>query len=327
MKTRMNMIKRGVCLALFVFTSPGFAQQTEVGLRMEVDKRQVEVGDDLTVTLEFKQLGSGNASVMGDPQIPTPEHLEIRGTSSATQVTIINNQTAAISTTKLHLTATKAGVETLGPALLLYQDAQGQKREIKSNVATVTVVEKTGFSLFGKKKAADPNLNQPPANPPPPAQPAEDDLRGLKPLLPESNMLIKLVFWLMLLGAIAVFVWRILRKPAKSSQAPLLGKPAQLKDAWKKLGNEELSGKEFCLGLSNLARECVQYRFNFPAVDSTTEEILKILPGHKPTGDEMAAVEKILKTCDRVLYADANLVGRDNLRSLCSSLLPKAQKN
>src|ERR1017187_10275238 len=101
---------------------------------MDVDKRQVEVGDSLVLSIEFKQIGSGNATASGEPSISTPEHFEIRGQSSATQVTIINQQTAMLSTTRLTLVATKAGDETLGPALLLYQDSQGKKKEIKSNV-------------------------------------------------------------------------------------------------------------------------------------------------------------------------------------------------
>src|SRR5882672_1553646 len=89
-----------------------FAQQEEVGLRMEVDKRQVEVGESLTLTLEFKQVGSGNTSVMGQPQISTPENFEIHGQSSFTNVTIINQNTVATTTTKLQLVATKPGTVT-----------------------------------------------------------------------------------------------------------------------------------------------------------------------------------------------------------------------
>ncbi len=327
MDNLLNISQKWLCAAFFIiFTAPAFAQQVEVGLRMDVDKRQVEVGESLTLKLEFKQVGTGNMPAMGRPQIPASENFEIGGSSSASSFTMVNNQVVATSTTNLKLVATKVGTATLGPALLLYEDAQGQKKELKSNVATVMVVEKTGFSIFGKKKAADPQPNQPQANPNSPTPPAGDDLRGLKPLVPESNMFIKLMFWLMLLGAIVIFVWRMLKRPARSSAVPLAGKAAQLKDAWKKLGNEDLSGKEFCLGLSNLVRECLQYRFNFPAVDYTTEEILKILPESKLTESESEAVEKCLRTCDRVLYADANLTGRDNLRSLCQSLLPKAQK-
>jgi len=318
----------GFALTIFLGTRV-FAQQAEVGLRMDVDKRQVEVGEHLTLTLEIKQIGSGNVSVMGEPQISTPENFEIRGQSSSTQVTIINQQTAAISTTKLDLVATKPGSETLGPALLIYQDPSLKKKEIKSNQVTVTVVEKTGFSLFGKKKSANPSTQAQTA--PNPAavmnQPVLDDLRGIKPLLPESFMLIKTIFWVTLLALIVGFVWRQLRKPTGSATAPPMGKATQLKDAWKKLGNDELTGKEFCLGLSNLIRECLQYRFGFPAVHYTTEEILKTLPKYKLTDDEFVAAEKCLKACDRVLHADANLTGRDNLRAYCSALLPKVPKS
>ncbi|HTC20132.1 MAG TPA: hypothetical protein VK859_04740, partial [bacterium] len=53
---------------------PVMAQQgSTIGLRMDVDKRQLEVGDHLTVSIEFKQIGSGN-SAAGEPSISTPEH-------------------------------------------------------------------------------------------------------------------------------------------------------------------------------------------------------------------------------------------------------------
>ena len=300
------------------------AQQAEVGLRMGVDRRQVRVGEDLTLTLEFKQVGSGNSSVMGEPQISTPEHFEIRGQTSSTQVNMINQQTMAISTTRLRLVATKPGTETLGPALLIYQDASGNKREIKSNVATVTVVEKSGFSLFGKKSQSPPQA--PASTAAPPAQSPGGDLRDVKPLLPESHMFIKALLVLILLGLIAGFIWRQLNRPVSGPAVAPLGKAAQLKDAWKKLSNEDLSGKEFCLGLSNLIRECLQYRFQFPAVDFTTEEVLRELKKVRISDDEFVAAEKCLKTCDRVLYADGNLTGRDNLRSFAQALLPKTPK-
>jgi hypothetical protein len=301
---------------------PVLAQQGDtIGLRMDVDKRQVEVGDHLTVSIEFKQIGSGN-SATGEPSISTPEHFEIQGQSSATQVTIINQQEAMISTTRLILVATKAGDETLGPALLIYQDPQGQKHEIKSNVVTVTVVEKTGFSLFGKKK------NDP--TPTPESTPDESDApRDVKPLLNDSHTGLRVVFWLVVAALVAGFVWWHFRQKGPVAGPPPiipLGKAAQLRDSWKKLSNEDLSSKEFCLGLSILVRECLQYRFGFPAVHYTTEEILRELGKSKATDDEKIAAEKCLKTCDRVLHADGNLTGRDSLRALCSPLLPKIPK-
>jgi hypothetical protein len=301
---------------------PLSAQQSDtIGLRMDVDKRQVEVGDHLTISIEFKQIGVGGNSASGQPSISTPEHFEIQGQSSATQVTIVNQQEAMISTTRLELVATKAGDETLGPALLIYQDPQGQKHEIKSNVVSVTVVEKTVFSLFGKKKT----------EPTPTAEstpPESDEPRDVKPLLNDSHTGLRVLFWLVVAALVAGFVWWHFRQkdPAASSPVVPLGKAAQLRDSWKKLSNEDLSSKEFCLGLSSLVRECLQYRFGFSAVHDTTEEILRELAKSKATDDEKIAAEKCLKTCDRVLHADGNLTGRDSLRTLCSALLPKVPK-
>ncbi len=317
--------------ALFLtFLYPWFSraqQQEELGLRMEVDKRQVEVGESLTVSLEYKQVGNTGGSSFQEPSLPTPERFQINGTSSSTQVTIINQQTAQISTTKLHLEATKSGSETLGPAILIYQDPQGQKRELKSNVVNVTVVEKSGFSFFKKKKEPSPDPNQAspsPASPPP----TDEELHGIKPLLDESHNVLKAVLWIVILVLITWFIWRQFNKPIQKGTVPRpLGVDAQLRDSWRKLSNEELSSKDFCLALSALVRECLQYSHGFPAVDFTTEEIFSELKKHKLTNNEMEAAEKCLRTCDRVLYADGNLTGRDNLRSLCSALLPKVTKN
>jgi hypothetical protein len=324
MRTRFKILTcLGIALALFQANSSLKAQQDTVGLRLDVDQREVTVGDTLTVTVEFKQLGTGTSTASGEPSIPTPQDFEIRGQSSNTQVSIINQQTAMISTTKYKLAATKAGEETLGPALLIYQDDQQKRREIKSNVATVKVVEKGGFSLFGGKKDEDtptPDNANPSAN--------SNDLRDLKPLLPESTNWLRIIIWSLVILLIVGFVlWRFL-KPNKAGPPTLpMGKEAQLRDTWKKLANENLSSKEFCLGLSSLVRECLQYRYQLPAVYSTTEEILKQMASRKVSDDEKAAIEKCLKTCDRVLHADGSLTGRDNLRALCSILLPKVSRN
>jgi hypothetical protein len=325
-KGKEMKLKLSVFLAMVFWAGLGAiplrAQQSAtIGLRMDVDKRQVEVGDHLTLTIEFKQIGSGN-NATGEPQISTPEHFEIQGQSSFQQVTIVNQQEAVISTTRLGLVATKVGGETLGPALLIYQDPQGQKHEIKSNVVSVTVVEKSGFSLFGKKK------NDP--TPTPEATPDESDApRDVKPLLNDSHIGLRVVFWLLVAALVAGFIWWHFRQkgPVASKSVVPLGKAAELRESWKKLANEDLSSNEFCLGLSSLVRECLQYKFDFPAVDCTTEEIVRSLKKFKISDDMFVAAEKCLKTCDRVLYADGNLTGRDNLRALCSALLPKVQKS
>lgn len=322
--------KRTLTLFLLAFglwtAMPRWAQaQIEVGLNMDVDQRQLEVGDTLTLTLEFKQLGTSNSSIVQEPSIPSSEFFEIRGTSSATQVSIINRQMAQVSRTTITMEAIKAGTATLGPALLIYQDPSGKRHEIQSNIVTVTVTPKSGFSLFGKKKAEP----TPPPQAAAPAQPAPDELSGIKGLPPDSFSWISFIFWALVLAAIVGFILRQRnkRKKAPVRAAPPIGKAAELQQAWKRLGREDVSAKDFALELSNLVRECLQYRFGFPAVDLTSEEIFAEIKKYKLSESEKTGVEKCLKTSDRVLYADGSLVNKDALRTACSALLPKNEKN
>jgi hypothetical protein len=319
-------IKRlGWCLALlWMGVLPGLLHaQEEVGLKMDVDKRQLEVGDSLTLTLDFKQVGTTNSSVIQEPSIPTSENFEIRGNFSSTRVMIVNRQATEVATTTYRLVATKAGTATLGPALLIYQDPSGKRREIKSNIVTVTVTEKSAFSFFGKKAEPTPTLSGAPMAPPIP-----DDLRDIKGLPSDSFSWVSFLFWLIVLAVIVGFVWRqYAKKPAGAVQTIPIGKAEELNRAWKKLADDDLAPKEFALALSNLVRECLRYHFGFDAVDCTTEEILRELSKIKISDEEQNAVEKCLKISDRVLYADGNLTGREALRSACSVLLPKNKKN
>ena len=315
----------GMSLALlFLAAAPGLLRaQTEVGLKMDVDKRELQVGDALTLTLDFKQVGTSNSAVIQAPSIPSSENFEIQGDFSSNRVQMLGNNITAISTTTYRMVATKAGTVQLGPALLIYQDPDGKRREMKSNIVTVVVTEKTGFSLFGKKSEPTPAAS----GAVPAAVPTPDDLRAIKGLPPDSFSWISFFFWLVVLIVILGFVWRQFHKKPAGHKAIPVGKAEELNRAWKKLANENLEPKEFALGLSNLVRECLQYRFGFAAVDYTTEEIFKELLKNKVANDEKNAVEKCLKTSDRVLYADGNLTGREALRSACAVLLPKIKKD
>lgn len=291
----------------------------EAGLRLLVDQREVEVGSSVKVSIEFRHIGNESVA-LGSPQLATPEHFQMGwATSSFTNVVYDQGKEVVTSTNQFDLKAVSEGEQTLGPAILIYQDAHGKKIELKSNQVTIKVVPKSGFSIFGKKKA-EAQAAVPTATP--------DDLSDLKPLMPESHLLLRFLVW----GAVALLIlgfllWKfVLSKPSAPAQAPPPEKATQLRDRWKKLADEDLEAKEFCSALSSLARECLQYRYGFQAVNFTTEEVLREVAKAKATDDERVAADRILKTCDRVLHADANLTGRDNLRALCSALLPKIRK-
>jgi hypothetical protein len=324
MKRSVKLFGWGLAFLFLVVMPSLLRAQIEVGLKMDVDKRELEVGDSLTLTLDFKQVGTSNSAVVQEPSIPSSENFEIQGDFSSNRVEMVGNNVTAISTTTYRMVATKAGTVQLGPASLIYQDPTGQRREMQSNIVTVVVKEKTPFSLFGKRSEPAPTAS----GAAPAAVPSPDDLRGIKGLPPDSFSWWSFIFWLVVLVLIVGFIWRQFhKKPAKQTLAIPIGKADELQRAWKKLADEDLNPKEFALGLSNLVRECLQYRFGFEAVDLTTEEILKELSKVKVTDNEKSAVEKCLKTSDRVLYADGNLTGRETLRSVCAVLLPKNKKD
>jgi hypothetical protein len=133
------------------------------------------------------------------------------------------------------------------------------------------------------------------------------------------------VIWIAVLLLVGLLVWRISSPQKPARNAPAIGEEGRLREAWKKLGDEELSAEAFCRSLSTLVRECLQYQCGFEAVDFTTEEIFAELKKHELTSKQTEAVEKCLKACDRVLYADGNLTGRDTLKSLAANLLPKVK--
>jgi hypothetical protein len=103
--------------------------QEEIGLKMDVDKRQLELGDTLVLTLDFKQVGTTNSAVVQEPSIPSSENFEITSQFSGTRIQQVGRAMAVISTTTYHLTATKVGTAQLGPASLIYRDAEGKNRD------------------------------------------------------------------------------------------------------------------------------------------------------------------------------------------------------
>ncbi len=298
------------------------ASSDQMGLRLDVDKRQVAVGDSLTLTVEFKQIGSGNGMEIQGPSVPTPENFDISSSSSSTQVIENNGQIYQVSDTKITLVARKEGQETLGPASLIYQDPKLGKREIQSNGVLVTVTAKTPFSLFGHSAAP-----ASPATAVPTAAPSPDGLRDVKPLLPESFGVFKWLILFLLVILIVGLIFRLRMRSAPRTQGAAAGMDEdRWKDSLKKLFNEDLDTKAFCLKLSIWIRECLQERFGFTAVDYTTGEILKALRQAKASEEVREAAEKCLRVCDRVIYAEGNLGSKDNLKTWAATLAPKASK-
>lgn len=323
--------RRWIWMAVFFLLggiAPLFAAtavQEEAGIRLEVDKRQVEVGDSLTVKIEYRRLGGGGGGyVSGEPSIPTLENFDVRGTSTSTSVRVVNNQMAQVSTRNIRLVATKPGEVTLGPAIVLFEDGNQGRRELKSNTVVVTVKEKSNFSIFGHKKKEEAASAQPPVQA---APRSADDLRDIRGLAPPTAFPWGFVFWPLVVAVAAYAAYRYWKKKRSKNESVTPKTQAEvLKERYRNLGRKELSGEEFCRTAASLARACLSYRYEFPAEDRTTLEVLSELKKRKASEAVRENVEKCLKTCDRVLYAEGVLSApaRESTLQALSNLLPKA---
>jgi hypothetical protein len=255
------------------------------------------------------------------------ENFEIRGPEfSSSRIMMVNGVMAQISTTRISLKAVKEGNATIGPALALYQDPSGARREIQSNPALVTIVAKKGFSLFGPKAGTVPAAPTP-APAPSTGATNPDDLRDIHGLVPEPSFPWAWLFWVFTALVAAGYFYRLWKKAKAAGPSEMAKGPADLlRERFKRLSREDLAGVEYCREASSLARGCLSYRYNFPAEDWTTSEILTEVKRLKAAAGVLDASENCLKPCDRVLYAEGVLssTARDNIRQALSSLMPKA---
>jgi len=312
-------------LLLLLGGVPLHAQQAQMGLRLDVDKREVKVGESLKVTIEFRRVGSGNVSVIRQPTIATPERFRITSRTSSTQIAMDGQQMVEISTTRYTLQAEREGAEVLGPAVMIFQVPGQQPEEVRSNGINVTVLPKAAFNPFSKPK---PTPTVAALDVPPPAAPSAPDIRDLKPLLMTGlGWVLHILFWIILaiLG-----VWLLVRVAsrfwkARRAAAAVPREGAVLRARYRRLSDEGLNGKEFSLAVSELVRECLRIRHGIAAPDMTTGEVLRALKAARSSPETLEAVEKTLRSCDRVLYADGTLTLKDRqtMRTTAGELLPK----
>lgn len=321
-------------LALGLGAASARAQSDQMGLRLEVDKREVKVGESVHLTIEFRRMGSGNVSIVRQPSIATPQLFDVRGSSSSTQVSMDGQQMVEISSTRVTLVASRAGTETLGPAVMVYQVPGKDREEIRSNGVMITVVEKPAFNPFAKAAKKDPppakaaNDNALPSAPPAAPTPApREDIRDLKPILTGIAWSLKILFWLI---ALILAVWgasRLVRRimARRRVAAPVKGQGNLLRERWRRLSDEGLTGVEYSLEVSELLRECIEHRHGFPAPDLTTREVAAAMKKAGASPDSREAVDRCLRLCDGVLYAEGSLTLKDRqtMKATVGELLPK----
>lgn len=275
----------------FLFLIHAGAARADASLQLAVDNREVAVGETLKVRVIFQEKGTGGSVVLREPALPTPRLFVIRGIGTQSNIAMVNQQVVSVITTEFTLLAKGPGEEDIGPAVLIYEDAQGRRREIQSSSTRVRVVEK------GKRKA-------PPAVPstiPSPSPPAAGDLRDIKLLLEPPRTWWS--FFAALAAAVAAFFVVLKFFGKRKQNVPRSSGIESWRLAWKALsrGGEELATDAFALSFARLVREGLSLLLAESMLEKTTEEIQKRLEAQKK-------IDRVLWTAwleksDRVLFA------------------------
>ncbi|RPJ31522.1 MAG: DUF4381 family protein [Verrucomicrobiaceae bacterium] len=139
-------------------------------------------------------------------------------------------------------------------------------------------------------------------------QPAEDDIRGPKPLvdIPEPGKF-PVVLWALIAGvvlllAIAAFLWRrhARSKRLRSPREIALASLAELE-----AGREVMTAESFANRAAQTVRQYISDRFDIAAPRRTTEEFLRDLTADpaSPLTDKCDHLRGFLKSCDLAKFA------------------------
>jgi hypothetical protein len=137
------------------------------------------------------------------------------------------------------------------------------------------------------------------------------DIRDIKGLEHFSYSPLYYIVPALLVAALLYFAWRLYKKRMAKIKVETIAPPPPDEVALRELGNlrqkekfNELGEKLFNFRLSEVFRNYLEGRFDFPASDMTTEEISSILPT-TPDFDSTHAplINKILNETDKVKFA------------------------
>jgi hypothetical protein len=185
------------------------------------------------------------------------------------------------------LQADVAGSYTIEPIEVSYVQGGGAQKTLKTPKIFIEVV-----SLMGKQgEASDIRDIKPPLS----AAPPYKNILLMLAALGGFVMLIPAIWWLI--------AWLRRRAEARKSASRLPHEEAleALDKLLKKRLIEKGRAREFCFEISEIFRQYMQARFEIPAIDWTTDEILLHI-------DEDGMIEETLKPLVRAFLIDTDLV-------------------
>ena len=276
---------------------PAPAEPVGWSVSAEVDKRQVQVGEDLTLTLLLRHPEGG--------QYAAPPH------ASFDPFDVISTSEEAVgpNETRLHfrLAAFRLPEELEIPALTVsYRDESGELRPLETKPIAVSVVT----SLT----------------------PDVTDIHDIKePLDLEVPRDWSLLLWLLaaaLAALLAYLIYRKLRKEPEAAAASVWAPPPPPADveaeaALKRLRDRKLveAGEleTFYTELAEILKRYAGRRFDVPYLERTTHEVLSDLRPRRIAPHVLASLRAILEASDLVKFAKLMPEGSRALKDLDSA--------
>ena len=276
-----GMTISAVCF-LALFEAPVFADSASVQLRLEVEPKEATIGDRIDVTLSVVH---STGAAMSPLSLPEPfGAFELLDHSASPPAKGPDGRLRQEHT--LVLTTFSTGTQTVPPITLSFVLADGEDAQAQTAPVDIRI-----RSLLEEK----------------------GDAGGLMPLKGFVNVRSRAWLWALLGLVVAaglaalVAAWRK-RRPKRAAEAPPAPPPdVEAWDALHRLESEGLieSGrlKEFYSGLSVVLRRYIERRFDVPALDRTTTELLAELRDLRLGGDVYILLKSVFEQADLVKFA------------------------
>lgn len=280
------MSKKGAFLAAIVLSwmiiRPAWAEEESVAVRAEVSKGFITIGERVQYTVLIRR--SEGVRLVSGIQFPNPRDFEVK---SIQEIPEKKEGGLVISGRRFDITAYGLGEFVVDELPVRYLNAQGEEEEVRTNRLYLTVES--------VDKSSKPRT----------------DIRGLKG--PEA-----LPFpwkpWVVAGGVAAcgatswLILWRLRKRREEVGAAESRLSPHE--EAYQELSRlldssllREGRMKEYYFRLSEIVRRYLERRYQFQAIEQTTEEIIKSMKQMMLADGIRNFVREFLEEVDMVKFA------------------------
>ncbi|HPW76535.1 MAG: hypothetical protein BWY44_00843 [Candidatus Omnitrophica bacterium ADurb.Bin292] len=263
-------------------TSSAATESDPVHVKAEIDKAFLTIGDLVTYTITIEH--HPDTQILSSIPAPNEEFLEIKKSEDIYK----KRKKAVLEGRKFTLAAYRVGEYVLDPVVIRYRK-MGESEE--------KTVQTNKLYLYVRSVAGDI---------------PQEDIRDVKDVVPFVFRYSKIIIFVLVLAGLALGYWayRQLRKrflSTESSSAPRLTPEEEALQNLVELFESDLLRKGlvkiYYLRLSEILKVYFERRYQILAVESTTAEILRDLPGRSFTPEMVEKIKYVLEMADLAKFA------------------------